>query len=218
MIRSQKRETGLKQSLTLTSSRARSLDLLQHRVGDPRREDVAGQEQHREIRLIVAKRGTGDHVGRAWSDRSAAREGGEPVAMPGVADGGVHHRLLVAGLVVAQDVSLRTCPAVVRGVLALEERLTDARHVAVAEDAPAAREERRLDTVPLDALHPPQEAHDRLCDRQPGTHRTSPRLLVPNGSRGSTAWSVHVSRTQPWAGSSQIRHARSSPGPAITLR
>ena len=97
----------------------------------------------------------------------------------------------------------------------LEQRLADAGHVPVAEDAPAAGEERRLDAVALDVLHL-QEAHDRLRHRQPDAHR--PSSFLPNGSRASTGWSAHVSRTQPCAGSSQIRQARSSPGPAITLR
>lgn len=37
-------------------------------------------------------------------------------------------------------------------------------------------------------------------------------------SRGSTACDAQVSRTQAWAGSSVIRHARSAPGPAMTFR
>ena len=145
-------------------------------------------------------------------DRRRAGERGQPVAVPGVADGGVHHGLLVAGLVVAQDV---LGLAGVLLVLALQQRLADAGDVAVTEDAPAAGEERGLDTVSLDVLHL-EEAHDRLRDGQPGGHRSSSR--AQNGSRGSTSWSAQVSRTQPCAGSSQMRQARSSPGPAITLR
>ena len=48
LIRSQNRDTGLKQSLTLTSSDVRVLELLEHGVGHPGREDVAGQQQHRD--------------------------------------------------------------------------------------------------------------------------------------------------------------------------
>ncbi len=53
----------------------------------------------------------------------------EPVAHPRVADGRVHHPLLVASLVVREDVGMG------------EQRLPDACHVAVAEDAEAAAEE-----------------------------------------------------------------------------
>lgn len=38
------------------------------------------------------------------------------------------------------------------------------------------------------------------------------------GRRGSTCWASQVWRTQACEGSSQIRQARSSPGPAMTLR
>ncbi len=40
----------------------------------------------------------------------------------------------------------------------------------------------------------------------------------PNGRRGSVSWCFQEPRTQECAGSSQIRQARSGPGPAMTLR
>ncbi len=118
-------------------ARPAGLELLQHRVDAPRREDVAGQEQHRQA-VDRRERGAGDHVRGAGADRAGARPGGEPAARAGVGDRGVHHRLLVA-----------------RGHEAhalLVDRLPDAREVAVAEDAERAREERRLVAVALDRL------------------------------------------------------------------
>ena len=68
------------------------------------------------------------------------------------ADGGVDLRLLVARLVVAE-------------VGHLLQRLADARHVAVAEDAEAAGEERLSRAVALDVLVL-QERDERLRHRR----------------------------------------------------
>ena len=106
------------------------------------------------------------------------------------------HRLLVAREHVGHLLAL------------LEQRLADARHVAVTEDAEAAGDQPLLDPVALGVLVR-QEPHERLGDGEP--HGAS--LL----SRGSISWPSHVSRIQAWAGSSVKRHAR-SPGPAITFR
>ena len=88
--------------------------------------------------------------------------------MPRVADRGVHHGLLVAALVVAQ----RLLAGRVGELGALEQRLTDARDVAVPEDAPAAGEEGVLDAVALDVLLL-EESDERLGHGQPGRHRLS---------------------------------------------
>jgi hypothetical protein len=70
------------------------------------------------------------------------------------------HRLLVARRHVAQDVRV------------LLQRLPDARQVAVAEDAEAAREEARPLPVALDVLGG-EEPDQRLRDRQPRPAVTS---------------------------------------------
>ena len=80
----------------------RHLELLQHRIGRMRREDVAGQQQHRQP-VDRRERRAGDHVRRARPDRRGARQRAEPVPHPRIADGGVHHRLLVPRLVVGQE-------------------------------------------------------------------------------------------------------------------
>ena len=101
----------------------------------------------------------------------------------------------------------------------LEQRLGDARHVAVPEDAEAAGEEPLLGAVALGPLDG-QEPDQRLGDGEPyGTH-AAPSLPAADvsGSRGSTCWPRQVPRTQACAGSSQNSQARSSAGPAITLR
>ena len=120
-----------------------------------------------------------------------------------VADRRVDHALLVAREVVRQ-IGLA-------GQLGLQQRLADPRHVAVAEDAEAARDQAPLHAVALRVLRG-QEAHQRLGDRQ------SHAFLLGDvsGSRGSSAWPSHVPRIQACCGSSVNRHARS--GPAITFR
>ena len=146
LTRSQYRETGLKASLTLTSQARRVLELLEDRVGDAGREHVARQQQHGDA-VDRGERGAGDHVGRARADRRRDGERRQPVAVPRVADGRVHHRLLVAALEVAAAPLTGALPC-----SPLEQRLADAGDVAVAEDAPAAGEEGVLDAVALDVL------------------------------------------------------------------
>jgi hypothetical protein len=94
-------------------------------------------------------------------------------------------------------------------VRALQQRLSDAGDVAVAEDAEAAGEEPLLVSVALDVLGD-EEADGRLRDREADVAH-GVLLGRPNGSRGSVGESAQVSRTQACAGSSQMRQARSSP-------
>ena len=68
--------------------------------------------------------------------------------------------LLVAG----HDVGHRVL-TLRRGDLVLQERLTDASNVAMAEDAKGTRDEAALNAVALGVLVG-QEANDRLRDRQ----------------------------------------------------
>ena len=128
------------------------LELLQHRRGHAIGEDVAGQQQHRQP-VDRRARGAGDHVGGARTDRRRAGERPQPVRHLRERRRGVHHRLLVAALVVAQPIAH------------LIERLADAGDVAVAEDAEDAGKERLPPAVALAELDA-QEPHQRLRHRQ----------------------------------------------------
>src|ERR1039457_1535078 len=188
----------------------RVLELLQHRAGGAGGEEVAGQQQHRDA-VDRRERGSGHHIGRARADRGRARERLQPVPHPGEADRRVHHRLLVAGQVIPQ--------VRLAGFVGLEQRLADARHVAVPEDAEAARDEPLLHAVAR-AVLAAKEPHQSLGDGKADGAHVHPFLPVAEvrGSRGSMSWSGQVPRIQAWAGSSQKRQARSPAGPAMTLR
>jgi len=131
----------------------RRLELLQHRVGAPRGEDVAGQEQHWQS-VYGRQSCPRHHVRRAGADGGGAGQRLEPVLLPGIGGSRVDHRLLIARLVVGQ---------VTRVLL---ECLPHARYVAVPENADASREKSLLDAVALDVLDG-QKAHQRLGHRQP---------------------------------------------------
>ena len=115
------------------------LDLLKHRIGTAAGEDIAGQEQHRQP-VDVRHAGGGDHIGGARPDRGGA--GHHLAAVPGLGegDGRQRHALLVMGAEGGQRFA---------GVV---QRLAQSRHVAVAEDAPAAGEQRYFRTVDIRAL------------------------------------------------------------------
>ena len=86
------------------------------------------------------------------------RRRGAWIGWPGIPDGDVHHRLLVAALVVGQLTG--------RQQLGLQQRLADAGDVAVAEDAEAAGEE----LLPLAVALAPlvgEEAHHGLGHGEP---------------------------------------------------
>ena len=98
------------------------LQLLQHRPLVAGRVVVGGQQQHRHAVDGGGGR-AGQHVGGTGTDRAGARQGLGTPHGTGEAGGGMHHRLLVAGLVVGQR-----SPT-------LLQSLPQAAHVAVAEDA-----------------------------------------------------------------------------------
>ena len=118
----------------------------------------------------------------------------------------MHHGLLVAAQHVSQ---LRL--GTVRPMLGLQQRLADAGHVAVAEDAEAAGEELAALAVAFDVLvgqEPDRglrdgESHGRLGVRRLergcfGNHGHAPR--GSQGQPGSTSWSSQVPRSQACAG------------------
>jgi hypothetical protein len=87
----------------------------------------------------------------------------------------VDHRLLVARLVVGQDVGV------------LLERLPHAAEVAVAEDAEAAGEEGLAAPVALDVLSG-EEADERLGDGEPhGVRASSPANASSSGRVGMSS-------------------------------
>ncbi len=135
----------------------RDLQLLEDRVGDAGGEDVAGQEQDREV-VDRGEGGAGDQVGGAGADGGRHRVGGEPVGLTRVADGRVHHGLLVAALVEGHLVAV------------LDEGLAEPGHVAVAEDAPGRGDQPLPYAVAFGVLGG-QEADQRLRDGQAGGHR-----------------------------------------------
>ena len=100
-------------SLTRHVARVRDFELLEDRVRRAGGEDVAGEQQHREV-VDGGEGGAGDEVGGAGADGGGDGVRGEAVRLAGVADGGVHHRLLVAALVVRHVVG-RTRAAPGRG-------------------------------------------------------------------------------------------------------
>ena len=204
----------------------RRLELLEHRRADAAREGAGGQQQHGQA---VDRRqcGTGQHVRRARPHRGGADPRLQAVLLSGVGDRGVHHGLLVAGEDVGQVLTVGLGGLVAAVLeLVLQERLADAGDVAVTEDAEAAGEE----LLPLAVALAPlvgEETHHGLRHGEPdgrgrlGGVGVARHRAPPRGSRGSTCWSVQVSRTQPWAGSSQMSQARPltpEPGPAMTLR
>ncbi len=193
-------------------ARAGDFELLEDGVGGAGGEGVAGEQEHREA-VDGGQRRAGGEVGGAGADGGGDGVRGEPVALPGVADGGVHHGLFVAALEVGQR------------AFGLQERLADARDVAVAEDAPAGADEPAALPVPLGVLVG-EELHQGLRDGaaagrtsgRGGGHRAAPDGAAYSGSRGSAGCSGQVARSHAWSGWSRISQARSSPGPAMTLR
>ncbi len=209
---------------------AGQLQFLQHRRADAGGEGVRRQQQHRQP-VDGGQGRAGEHVGGARSDAGGHGPGLQPVALARVGDRAVHHGLFVAAQHVSQP---RRGPGGVGLDLVLQQRLPDAGDVAVAEDAEATGEEPVPVAVALDVLVG-QEADRGLGDGEPdpgfgvgelvggfrrgGNHGHAPRVpAAVKGRRGSTCWCSQLPRSQVWSGSSQIRHARSGPEPAITLR
>lgn len=179
----------------------RDLQLLEHGVGGPGGEGVSGQQQDRDP-VDRGEGGPGDEIGGAGADGGGDGVRGEPTALAGVPDGGVHHGLLVAALEEGHDLGA-----------GLQEGLADAGHVPVPEDPPGGGDQPVPVSVALGVLAG-QEADERLRDGEP--HRWS--SVREKGSRESTSWPSQLPRIQPWSGWSRISHSRVAPGPAITFR
>ncbi len=139
-------------------ARVRHLELLQHGIGGPGGEGVAGQEEDGDP-VDGGEGGPGDEVGGAGPDRGGDGVGREPPALAGVPDGGMHHGLLVAPL---EEGHLPRA--------ALQERLPDAGDVPVPEDPPGGGDQPVPAAVALGVLGG-QEADEGLRDGEP--HRVS---------------------------------------------
>ncbi len=116
------------------------------------------------MRLTVASAAPVSMLAAPGPTEAVTAKVSKPVLLPGIADGDVHHGLLVAALVVRQEAGFVE--------LGLQQRLADAGHVAVPEDAEAAGEELTPHAVSLGILLA-QELHDRLADGQPHHRRRS---------------------------------------------
>ena len=146
---------------------AEMLHLLQHRVGQPVGEGVAGEQQHRQPVRVRDTRG-GHHVGGTRPDRGGGEHEAPPPHRLGIGDRGERHALLVL-------------PAPGRehapGGL---QRLAQTGHVAVPEDREPAGNQRHFLSVDLGELRR-QIAHQRLRHGQPhGLHCSLPSgALLP---------------------------------------
>ena len=164
---------------------AEVLDLLQHGIGDARVERVAGQQQQRQA-IGVGHRCGRDQVHGAGADRGRRCHQLPSPHRLGEADRGQRHALLVLAAVGGQHAAR------------VVQRLAEARHVAVAEDAEHPGDERLLLAIHDGALGA-QEAHDRLRRRQPdGLHRRASTVPAADviGRRGSSSMSSQVARIQ----------------------
>ncbi len=186
----------------------RDLQLLEDRIGGAGGEGVPGQQEHRDP-VDGGEGGAGDEVGGAGADGRGHGVRGQPAALAGVADGGVHHGLLVAALEEGHGVGA--------GAAALQECLADPGDVPVPEDPPGGGDQPPAPAVTLGVLRG-EEAYERLGDGEP--HRWSSAPARGKGSRGSTSCPSQLPRIQPWSGWSRISHCRGPPvsGPAITFR
>src|SRR4029450_2640422 len=170
---------GLQRIVNRDVSAPRHLELLQHRIGPTGREDIARNQEHGKP-VHRRERGTGDEVRRSGPNGGRARERPEPVLHARVARCRVHHRLLIARLVVGQKLR------------ALIERLADSGDVAVTEDPEAAPEELVLEAVPFDVLGG-QEADERLRGRE--LHYTSARIASSSCSSSASSRPPAMRRT-----------------------
>ena len=148
------------------------LDLLQHGVGAPAGERVAGQQQHRQP-VGVGQTGRGHHVERTRTGRGRRRHHLPAVHRPREADRRQGHALLVLATPGRQL------------VLDVVQRGAEPEHVAVPEDREHPCEQRHLGAVEqLGPLrdHPP---HQRLRRGQPhGPRRRGGARRCPGAGRG----------------------------------
>ena len=150
-------DTGRNASLTVTSPAYGSSSSCSSGEAAPVGEGVGRQQQHRQP-VDGGQRGAGDHVGRAGTDASWTRR----TSAAGSASGRTRRRCApwparCGPARTAARPAHRARPAAAPG---------RAGHVAVAEDAEAAREELLLDPVGLGVLRA-EELHGRLGDGQP---------------------------------------------------
>lgn len=150
-------------------ARGRDFELLEHGVGGAGREDVAGEEEDGEM-VDGGEGGAGDEVGGAGADGGGDGVRGEAAGLAGVADGGVHHGLLVAALEEGHGGPPGGYGPGCGGPR-LQEGLADSGDVAVAEDAPGGADQTLSPAVALGVLAG-EEGHQGLGGGEPaGAHR-----------------------------------------------
>ena len=126
----------------------RVLELLKHRPLMPSGIVIGGEQEHRQM-IDRRKRSARDHVGRAGADGRRARQRRRAVRGLGETDRGMHHRLLIARLVIGKVLA------------AFLECLAHPADIAVAEDAEHRRDQPASTAIALAVLHL-QVPHDRL--------------------------------------------------------
>ena len=148
------------------------LQLLQHRTLMAGGVVVGGQQQHRHA-VDGGGGGAGHHVGGAGADGAGAGQGLGTARRAREPGRGMHHRLLVASLVVGQ-----LAPA-------LLQRLPQAAHVAVPENPEDGRNQPPPGAVELAVLNG-QILHHCLRHRQAfGLRHAPPLLLSPVSLRSA---------------------------------
>jgi hypothetical protein len=131
---------------------AEMFQLLQHRVGQAGDEGVAAQHQHRQA-VGMGQRGCGQKVRRSRPGAGGAEHEALAQVVLGIGGGGKAHALFVLATVKREFIT--------DGI----KRLTQARHVAMAEDAETAAADAGLIPVDHDPLrHEPFD--DGLGDGQ----------------------------------------------------
>ena len=143
------------------------LDLLEHWIGNPAGEGVAGKDEDGQP-VGMGHRGRRHHVGRARAHRAGRNHDLAPPLGLGEGDGGERHRLLVLAAPGGQPIAH------------LVERLAEAGDVAVAEDREDTRKQGRLGAVDNGALRD-EILHQGLGHGQAyGLHLVPPCRLGPS--------------------------------------
>jgi hypothetical protein len=154
---------------------AEVFDLLQHRIGLPIGENVAGDQQHRQA-IDVRDRCRCDHVGRAGADRGRAGHHAPAARSLGEGDRGMRHRLLVMCAVGRELIA--------GGI----ERFSEARYIAVAEDCEHTLEEPLRAAVDFHPLSAEEADHSlRGCQSDRFHHVGVPLQSFMRVARGAGA-------------------------------
>ncbi len=179
------------------------LDLLQHWVGRPVGEHIAGDQQHRQT-VHMRQRRRRHQIERTRPDRGCNRHGLAALARLGIGNGRMGHGLFIMPPPGRQTVAVSM------------KRLADPRDVAVAEDRPHPLDEALAVVRHLDG----EPAHHGLRGGQPdGCHCASPRAASQTAQRRrkfpaiscTAAASAILPAIQPAAASAKIVRPTAKP-------